>query len=318
MEVRDPAQPQEVRVPSIPVTDLATLQGSLSARLQRAKSSLFWSSVIWWATIFLVIVMSLLNLEVPFVEAMFIALVYYISRGVRCCQPRGADVATYIVDGPKGGCCNPNPLSAFDTTHPVWSKVVFRDYPFLGDGAYPWDSITKRELVADSRVVPLALNHCAQADLNPNPTRAMELLYTLLHDNEKPCCGNGGYDVEAVRAQIVPHAAMLLLAEKRTAQFALQKTFCNCCRKFHNNQGPILALAELLSHPSLASPAAFPTSALADAAQLALAKLDLEEKQYTVHFAEAVLSAVEARLKAPAQAGEIEVVAVAGASKPDI
>ena len=191
-------------------------------------------------------------------------------------------------------------------------------YPFLGDGAYPWDSITKRELVADSRVVPLALNHCAQADLNPNPTRAMELLYTLLHDNEKPCCGNGGYDVEAVRAQIVPHAAMLLLAEKRTAPFVLQKTFSNCCRKFHNNEGPILALAELLPHPSLASPAAFPNSALADAAQLAIAKLDLEEKQYTVRFAEVVLSAVEARLKAPAQSGEAEAVAVAGASKPDV
>jgi hypothetical protein len=206
-------------------------------------------------------------------------------------------------------------------------------YPFLGGGAFPWDSITKRELVADSRVVPIALLHCAQADLNPNPTRAMELLYTLLHDDEKPCCRNGGYDVDAVRAQVAPHAAMLLLAEKRTAQFALQKTFSNCCRKFHNIQGPILALAVLLPHPSLASPAAFPNSALADAAQLAIAKLDLEEKQYTVRFAEAVLSALEARLKAPVQAGEVEaiagavapahaggkeVVAVEGASKPDI
>ena len=102
MQVRDPSHPQEVSVSSVPVAGLlATLQGSLSTRVKAAKSKLFWNGVLWWVGLIVVIAWSLLNLEVPFVGAMFVALFYYISRGLRCCQPRGADVATYIVDGPK-------------------------------------------------------------------------------------------------------------------------------------------------------------------------------------------------------------------------
>jgi hypothetical protein len=223
----------------------------------------------------------------------------------------------------------------FDTLHPVWKMLKLSDvrpppscpppptlsrrapltrsgsrlhspsrthaqHMFIGAGAYPWDSITKREITSDSRVIPFALSHCEQASVNPNPARAMELLYTLLHDNDKPCCGGGGYDVEATRALVAPHAAMLLLAEKRTAPFALKKTAACCPNKFHDLEAPILALAELLPHPSLASPALFPTAALADAAQLAITKLGLHKEPYAVHFGEAVLNALALRIKAPA------------------
>lgn len=190
-------------------------------------------------------------------------------------------------------------------------------YEPVGGG---WDSITKKEVTSDPRVIPIVLTHCAQVDVNPNPARAMELLHALLNDDNKPCCGRGGgYDVETMRALIAPQATMLLKAERRTVPFALKKTAACCPNQFHDVEGPLLALAELMPHPSLASPALFPDAALADAARLAISKLDVKARDYKVIFGEAVLSALAARLRAPPLAVAVVAAgAAAGADKPAV
>lgn len=126
----------------------------------------------------------------------------------------------------------------------------------------------------------------------------MELLHTLLHDDVKPCCG-GEYNVDATRSLVAPRTTMLLGAVKRSRPFALKNTGMLCPDKFHDLEAPYLMLAELLPHPSLASAALFPNAALADAAQLAIKKLELHKKQYMVEFGEAVLNALTLRINSP-------------------
>ena len=119
----------EVRVLPISTEDagLAMLHEALAAKLDAAKWTLFWRKI---GFVFMLLVLIAWSAFVGAADLLVVPIIFlfsWIFSICRCCQPKGADVAAFILDGPKPGCCNPNPMAIFDTTHAFWKQAKLRD-----------------------------------------------------------------------------------------------------------------------------------------------------------------------------------------------